>query len=124
MHPQIIIDKPADQEGDIERALMAEQVQHAASDLRETWHEVDDGFVVAREQDVAAIVDNCKAKQNEGFHGTKDMRLLAQVPHVVVEHYLNINGVSMREFIANPEHMKRILNSPEFSDLRVWPGKV
>lgn len=85
----------------------------------------DDGrIIVRRQQDVAAIVDDAKARANEGLHGHKDMKHKMRVPNVVVEHYCNTWGITLREFINNPEHAKRMFNSPEFADLRIAPGRM
>lgn len=84
----------------------------------------DDKIVVQRQQKVASIVDYAKARHNEGFHGTADFRLKMVLPQVVVDHYCHINQITLKEFIANDEHVKRIFNSPEFADLRVAPGAM
>jgi hypothetical protein len=84
----------------------------------------DAGFVVRRTQNVAGIVDYAKARHNEGFHGEKDFKLKMVLPAVVVEHYCNVHKITLREWIQNPEHAKRMFNSPEFSDLRVAPGAM
>lgn len=83
-----------------------------------------DGFVVQREQNVGRIVDYAKALHNEGLHGSADMKLKMVIPSIVVEHYCNVHGITLREWISNPEHAKRMFNSPEFADLRVAPGAM
>lgn len=92
--------------------------------IQETASFGDDGFVIHRSQNVAGIVDYAKARHNEGHHGFSDFKLAAVVPEIVVEHYCLTHGVSPREFAANPEHMKRIVNDPAFADLRVAPGRI
>ncbi|KPF66116.1 hypothetical protein IP84_17025 [beta proteobacterium AAP99] len=92
--------------------------------MKETWREQDDKLVLSREQYVKDIVDYAKARHNEGFHGTSDFKLMAVVPNVVIEHYCNVNQITLHEFINNKEHIKRLVNSPEFSDLRVAPGRM
>lgn len=79
---------------------------------------------IVRGQLVGAAVDACKELHNTGLHGSKDMRHLASVPPVVVEHYCNVWGIDLKEFIRNPEHARRMLNSPEFADFRIAPGQV
>lgn len=84
----------------------------------------DEGSVLVREQYVGDIRDHCIARHNEGHHGTKDMRLMASLPVVVIEHYCNINQVSFREFMNNPEHVKRMVNDPALADFRIAPGRM
>ena len=84
----------------------------------------DEGIVVAREQYVGDIRDYCIARHNEGLHGHDDFRLMASLPAVVVEHYINVNGITMREFMQNPEHIKRMVNDPALADFRIAPGRL
>jgi len=92
--------------------------------VRTGYVEEGDDVHIVREQLTGPILDACAELRNSGMHGSKDMRHVASVPHVVVEHYCNVNGIDLREFMANPEHARRLLNSPEFSDFRVAPGRV
>jgi hypothetical protein len=84
----------------------------------------DEGAVIVRGQFVAPIVDDAKERHNAGYWGPKDWRHVARIPNILVEHYCNINGVTLREFVANPEHMKRLCNDSGFADVRIWPGKL
>lgn len=96
-----------------------------AHDLQEAWLQHGDGDItVVRRQLVADHVDYCKARANEGFHGPRDMRLKISVPDVVVEHYCRIRGISLKEFITNPEHARAIVNDDAFADLRIAPGRM
>lgn len=83
-----------------------------------------DDTVVVRHQNVGAILDGIAERRAVGAIGKPDFRHAATVPEVVIEHYCNVNGVSFSEFCRNPEHMRRLLNSPEFADLRIWQGKL
>lgn len=83
----------------------------------------DEGAVVVREQYVGDIRDHCIARANEGHHGpSKDMRLMASLPAVLIEHYCNVTQISFREFMNNPEHVKRMVNDPALADFRIAPG--
>lgn len=94
-------------------------------EIREKWIDDGDRLVVQREQDVARHVDYCRARQNEGYHGPgKDFRLVASIPAVVVEHYIWARGITLAEFMRNPEHVKAIVNDPAFADLRIAPGSI
>lgn len=90
--------------------------------IKETVAFHDDGFVIAREQKVSDIVDHCKARHNEGFHGDKDFKFVGMIPELVVEDYCTKQGIPFSEFFRNPEHTKRLMNDPAYSDLRVWKG--
>lgn len=83
-----------------------------------------EGFAVLREQYVGDIRDYCIARHNEGLHGSSDFRLMASLPAVVIEHYCNVNQVSFREFMQNPEHVKRMVNDPALADFRIAPGRM
>ena len=52
------------------------------------------------------------------------MRALMTVPAIIVQQYMNENGVSYPEFIRNPEHAKRMMNDPALSAFRIHPGRV
>ncbi len=84
----------------------------------------DEGAVVVREQFVGDIRENCIARHNEGHHGFKDFRLMASLPAVVIEHYCNVNQITFREFMGNPEHVKRMVNDPALADFRIAPGRM
>lgn len=86
---------------------------------------VNDGVLVASTtQDVEPILENCKARSREGFHGSKDLRLAASVPFVLYEAYLNRNGITMAEFAQSPDHKRRLLNDPAIAHFRIWQGRV
>jgi len=84
----------------------------------------DEGAVIVREQFVGDIRENCLSRRNEGHHGTKDMRLMASLPPVLIEHYCTVNQITFREFMHNPEHVKRMVNDPALSDFRIAPGRM
>jgi hypothetical protein len=75
-------------------------------------------------QDCTAILDNAKAKHNEGLHGSADLKLAASIPFVVVEQYCNTNNITFQEFMNSQDHKKRLLNDPNLSGFRVWGGRV
>jgi hypothetical protein len=93
--------------------------------IKTSWHDTEDGgAVVVREQQVNAIVDDCKARHNEGKWQAEGVKHVARIPNVVIEHYCNVNNIKLSEFIRNEEHIKRLCEDPAFSDLRIWPGKL
>jgi len=94
-------------------------------DVAEKWNMDGDGNItVQRQQFVADHVDYCKARANEGLHGLPDFKLKASIPVTVVEAYCRINGITLQEFMTNREHTRRIVNDPNFADLRIAPGRM
>lgn len=84
----------------------------------------DGALITGTTQNCDAILDHVAALRNEGFHGSKDMRLAARVPAVVVEQYCNNKGITFREFSQSETHKIAFLNDPDYSALRVWGGRV
>lgn len=77
-----------------------------------------------RTQDCTPIAERARAMQNEGIHGTSEMRLAATIPNVIIEKYMNETGASYAEVIGDPVHMRRIVNDPANAMFRVWPGRI
>ena len=71
-----------------------------------------------------ADVERAQAMHNEGLHGSKDMRLAASVPVVIVEKYLNDHGITLQELGRSQEHQRRLLNDPALAHFRIWKGRV
>ena len=85
----------------------------------------DGNLITGTTQDCAPIAERAKELHRSGYIGpSKDMRLAASVPYVLVEEYLNKNGITMREFTQSDEHKSRFLNNPEISHFRVWGGRI
>lgn len=84
----------------------------------------DGNLITGTVQDCTAIAEYAKARHNEGMHGSKDMRLAASVPFVILEKYLNDNHLTLAEFQQSQAHQRRLLNAPENSHFRVWAGRV
>ena len=83
-----------------------------------------EGAMIVREQYVGDIVENCTARRNEGYHGFKDFRLMASIPPLIIENYCTVTQVSFREFMNNPEHIRRIVNDSTYSVFRIAPGRM
>lgn len=95
------------------------------ADAVDTNVAVEEGnVIVERVQDCTPIAEMCKRDQNEGRHGSNEMRLAARIPNVIVEKYCNDNKISFREFMGNREHIRRMLNDSSLAAFRVWPGRV
>lgn len=84
----------------------------------------DGALITGTVQDCTPILEDVKARHNQGFHGSSEMKHAARIPDVVIEKYCNVNGIEFSEFMQNPVHIKRICNDPALSALRIWPGKL
>lgn len=92
--------------------------------LRTRFHFEDGQMVTQRTQDCTPIVERTQALHKEGFHGSSEFKHAASIPFVVVEDYCNRNNLLFSEFMANPEHIKRLANDPALAHFRVWKGKL
>jgi hypothetical protein len=84
----------------------------------------DGDMTVNRMQDVEPHMEHAARLRSAGMVGSPEMRHAAILPNALVEAYLNDHGITLHEFVVNPEHLRRMLNSPEFSNFRIWQGKV
>ena len=84
----------------------------------------DGALISSITQDVEPILEYAKARHNEGHHGSADMRLAASIPLVIIERYLNQNGITLQDFALSPDHKKRLLNDPALAHFRIWPGRI
>lgn len=84
----------------------------------------DDRLIIARSQDCTPIAEYAKALHNAGLHGSADMKLAAKIPDVVVEKYMNDNGVTFEQVMSDPIHFKRICNNPDNAAFRIWKGAI
>ena len=75
-------------------------------------------------QDCTTILERAQAMNREGYHGSGELKLAATLPLVIVERYCNDNGITFEQFMQGREHIKRMLNDPDLSYFRIWPGKV
>lgn len=103
---------------------MSKQVIHLGGGVQSVVAIEDDKLVTGTVQDCDWIVDNAKALHNEGIHGSADMRHIARLPVVVVEKYCNDNGIKLEEFMRDRTHIRRMVNDPDLSYFRIWPGAV
>ena len=75
-------------------------------------------------QDCTPIAERMKSLHNEGFHGSSEMKFAGSIPFVMVEKYLNDNGITFAEFAASQDHKKRLLMDPALDHFRVWKGRI
>lgn len=81
-----------------------------------------DRLIIANSQDCTAILEDAKRRHVEGHHGSADVKHAARIPDVVVLDYCNKNGVSFADFMADPVHIKRLVQHPDNSSFRIWKG--
>lgn len=94
------------------------------SDLQTKIHLHDDKMTVENVQDCTGYLERSQALHNEGFHGSNDFKHAAELPMVAIQTYLNREGITFAEWMSNPAHIKRMLNDPDLSKTRIWPGRV
>lgn len=83
-----------------------------------------DSMHIKRTQDCVPIAERARAMHNEGMHGSKELKLAASIPDVIIEKYMNEHGVTFAEVIGDPVHMRRIVNDPDNKMFRIWPGRI
>lgn len=96
-------------------------------DLTTIVHKHNDGqggLTIERVQDCTAIAEYAKKQQTQGVTGTSELKLAARLPLIMVEKYINDNGITMHEFMGNKEHIKKMCNDPALAHFRVWNGKL
>lgn len=83
------------------------------------WDDTEEKFHVERVQDCVPIMEQAKAFNREGLHGSKEMRHVARFPMVIVEKYCNVHGITFQEWLANTEHVERMLKDHDLAFFRV-----
>lgn len=84
----------------------------------------DGSLTTGTMQDCESILERSKALHNEGMHGSKDMRLAASIPVVVIEKWCNDNGIAYADLGRSPDLKRRMLSDPALSSFRVWKGRI
>lgn len=75
-------------------------------------------------QDFTPIMENAILRQNEGLHGSSEMKHAAKIPKLAIDVYCAKHGIDFREFMTNEVHIRRMCNDPDLSKFRIWPGRV
>lgn len=93
------------------------------NDFKEVWKKEQGKIVICRTQDVAPYLEANKRRRND-FQAKRNssMRLVADIPNVVVEQWLRM-GVNVFDKNDNKK-VQRLLNSNEYAYLRTSPGKI
>jgi hypothetical protein len=84
----------------------------------------DGALVTGTVQDCTPILEHTQSLHNEGLHGSSELKHAAKLPVVLVERYCNLNGITFADFMQGKEHIRRMLNDPDLSGFRIWPGRV
>ena len=84
----------------------------------------DHTYQVLRTQDVEPILDYTKGMNAIGAGNGKELKHAAELPSIVVENYMNVNGVSFHEILNNPIHVQRMCNDPALAAWRIWRGRI
>jgi hypothetical protein len=98
----------------------------SSAGINHFWVTQDDGsYGISSEQDVEAIVEDNKARQNhnDGFSPTRELRHIAHVPTIIWLKWLQEEGFDAFD-PANDALLRRKLNDPEWRYLRTCPGRV
>lgn len=92
------------------------------SDIETRIHSFDDGrLVVESRQDVEPILESVKALNSAGAGRGDDMHHVASFPAVVVEQYMRLHGVTLRDMMLDPKHFERMLSDRDLSGFRIKP---
>lgn len=86
---------------------------------------VEDGkLITGTVQDCTPYIERAKERHLSGDHGSKDLKLAADIPDTVYLTYMAVQGIDYQELMTNPVHFKRMLNDPALKHLRIWPGRI
>lgn len=79
---------------------------------------------VQRTQDCTPIAERAQALHRQGHHGSSEMKHAASIPNILIEKYCQDNGITYREWMVDPAHIRRMLADPALADFRIWKGKL
>lgn len=91
---------------------------------RTSFIEEDDKLVIVHDMKFDGLVDLAKSMQNEGLHGSKEMKLVALFPPGLPEKCCQMWGITWAEFWSDQKWVKRMLNDSDLAAFRVAPGRV
>lgn len=87
-------------------------------------HDRGDAIAFERVQDVEPHLNFAKRQRDNGDVGSSEMRHAASLPMVLVEAYCNDKGIKFEQFMADPSHIRAMVNDPALKSFRIWPGRV
>lgn len=103
---------------------MSNQNYTGVIDITTKIAEQDGKLFVGRTQNCVPIAEDAKRRHNAGQFGSSEMRHAARIPNVIIEKYMNDNGVTFEDVMSNPQHIKRIVEDPANDAFRIWKGKL
>ena len=116
-NPGHILPPNADDAGWEEREdpTVPEEVTHKA-----VQHE-DGAITVLGSQDVEPILEWCKerSRTNQTWSESRELKLAAVFPRILVEAYMAAKGIDFNEFITNPVHANNMRNDPALKDFNI-----
>lgn len=83
---------------------------------------VDGQMVVNRAADVEPTIDFLSGMRQMTDGKGREFWWIGEIPNVIVEKYLNENGVTFQEFMQDGAHARRILQDPDYKKFRVFEG--
>lgn len=87
------------------------------------WMDGND-LVERRTFDAEPFIEEAKALHSCGLQGSSEWRHAGHFPPGFAEYYCQLKGITYHELMANPVHIKNMLNDPDLSGFRVWKGRV
>lgn len=108
---------------------MAEMLKRTPAGVQYIHHysEADDTGAIETIQDCSKIAEYAKlARESQpGYYGKAGQeKHVMSCPKIAVDIYCRRNGITLREFMLNDEHFKRIVNDPALAAFRVAGGRV
>lgn len=88
------------------------------------WFDPDDTLVIKREVDVTPMLDHLADLRSVGATGSSECKHAASYDPEVVYAWCQRRGITYGEWLANPVHVRAMLNDPDMAAFRVWKGKV
>lgn len=89
------------------------------------FHDLGDKFVIAKTQDVEAVVEDAKARHN--IDATKTGmgdRHAMRVPIIVIDAWARKKGLTYGNVMRDQSLLKQFVEDPENADFRVWKGNL
>jgi hypothetical protein len=83
---------------------------------------IDGKIVMNRFSDLEPTLDLLSGMRQITDGKGKEFWWIGDIPNVIVEKYLNENGVTYQDFLQDTTHARRILQDPDYKKFRVFEG--
>lgn len=87
-------------------------------------HVENGDLTIERQFDNTAAVNAIREIRSVTDGKGKEMYYAGSIPVGVVEGYLVKRGINFQEFMADPMHVRALMNDSDYADLRVWGGRL